>query len=982
MKLKIPTHLLIAFCLSLPAAQAADLREGIVSYWPLDSFSADLTTTPDLVTGNHLLLQNFFDATALVPGKVGKAVELDGDLSQRHLFYTVPEGEDRGLPVSQKPTYTIAFWVKSKGTGQSDRRMFSESSSLNTDPLVNLGTHNGGADDTVDVFIRNNGTQVNHVHSPTAALDDAWHHVTWTYEGGTGRLYIDGKEDYTTPFAQGTTAMDTTSIGAIVRASSATPVQYFFTGLIDDVAVWERALTAAEVQDLVTNGIQTPVPVFAPVILVQPQGATNLLAGDSITLSAQAVGTRPLTYEWRRNNAPIAGANAPSLTLSNITQADTGEYILVARNSANSATSQVATLTFGLPVAPNLTNDMVAYWPLNEVQGTKTPDLVNGYDMELENMTAADLASGKWGQALSFDNARKTLLRRINRPGEDLPIYNHPEFSVSIWVNGAGAQTDRRVFSEGSTKTTQPLFNIGTHNGGADGTVDSYIRTDAGATSGDHWHSTGTAFDDTWHHIAYVQREVGGAPQAVLYIDGVADDVTLGPVRPLTLDTTTIGGILRASASAWFTGLIDDVALWKRALSGEEVQKLFNEGTPTPPSRLQPLAITKFSPDLPAVAQGDSVILRWDVSKDATAILIEPAIGDVSAITTAGAGQTNLTVDSTTTFTLTIKRGTEQLSAKTTLTVIDGVGSNWTLLDNFDRYAVGPLAATGFWQDLRGDFAQVQDRGGNRVMTIRSTDSAAILNLRSLTVAENQKRTLFFRFIPAGSPTAALQHIVGLIDKNVRTYGDATVAAGIGPMVYPLFDTAMGTWHLGTINGVGGVVEYFDALETNVVYSVWVDVENRRLDDPANPNDMFSVYIQKEGDATRTALFTDYMSNLDITAVDPVLGGASPDLDKLFVAGNNTAESALFDDFYLSDSGFNSTVPRAFGFTTPVGGGGTGEEKVGISRSANQVEITWTTGTLESATSVAGPWSAVAGAAAPSYRVTPEGSQRFYRVRQ
>ncbi|MEK9863957.1 MAG: hypothetical protein VW804_12450, partial [Verrucomicrobiota bacterium] len=31
-------------------------------------------------------------------------------------------------------------------------------------------------------------------------------------------------------------------------------------------------------------------------------------------------------------------------------------------------------------------NGLVSYWPLDEIQGTKTPDLVSFYDMELSNL--------------------------------------------------------------------------------------------------------------------------------------------------------------------------------------------------------------------------------------------------------------------------------------------------------------------------------------------------------------------------------------------------------------------------------------------------------------------------------------------------------------------------------------------------------------------------------------------------------------------
>jgi hypothetical protein len=179
---------------------------------------------------------------------------------------------------------------------------------------------------------------------------------------------------------------------------------------------------------------------------------------------------------------------------------------------------------------------------------------------------------------------------------------------------------------------------------------------------------------------------------------------------------------------------------------------------------------------------------------------------------------------------------------------------------------------------------------------------------------------------------------------------------------------------------VGGTVEFSpQPLQTNVVYAVWIDINNLPMNDPAAPNDVFSVYIQKEGDANRTELFKDYLSNLDLTAVDPVLGGASPDLDKLFVGGNNTADSALFDDFYLSKSGFNTTLPRVYGFTAPLGGAPTQGASL---RAAPQVEISWTEGTLESSTSLPGNWSTVTGAAPPSYKTSPDGTQRYFRVRQ
>ena len=87
------------------------------------------------------------------------------------------------------------------------------------------------------------------------------------------------------------------------------------------------------------------------------------------------------------------------------------------------AASSVGDLIGGGPADPGA-EGLVAHWPLDEIQGTKTPDIVNGYDMELANLTDGDVVDGKNGNAFSFDNARQTLLSRVHEADEDLPANN------------------------------------------------------------------------------------------------------------------------------------------------------------------------------------------------------------------------------------------------------------------------------------------------------------------------------------------------------------------------------------------------------------------------------------------------------------------------------------------------------------------------------------------------------------------------------
>jgi len=964
---------LVAGVLVPCALQAADVREGLVSYWPLDEMNFDTLTTPDVVSGNDFNLGNMAPSD-IVPGKFGNAFNFTPDYLT-YLWFTTPTNRDTGLPISMHPEWTVMFWVNANvvGTDQSDRRVFSESSSMdgNNHPLVNLGTQNAGTitDPSIYLYMRIAGAPtLNHVHSALPVFDGQWHHVALTYTNEQLHLYIDGQEDPNSPWdwPRGNESRDTTSIGAIVREQGQN-VGSYFAGKVDEVAVWERALNVDEIRNVMTNGIQTPVPAFAPVITLQPQGATNLITGDAFTLRVSASGTRPLQFQWFKDGSSIAGATNSVLSFDSLTPADSGTYTVRVSNAAGSIESEPAMLQISDWPAPDLERGMLCYWPMEEIVGSKTPDKRSWYDMELVNLRPEDLVQGRWGKCFQFDSSRRTMLVYMSSPDDELPIYKHDNFTVSLWVKG-DIQQDLRVFSEGSTASTQPLFNIGTHNQAVDGTVDIYIRDDNGGTA-NHRHSVGIAFDNNWHHIVYVQRTIGNQLKAWLYIDGQLDPVEPAPRRPLTLNTTTIGGILRANPSHWFTGLIDDVALWTRALSPEEIQLLYLNGTPMPKPRLRPLVIRSFKSSLPAVKRGDTVRLSWDVSADATSITITPDVGDVTAQTTAGVGSIDVPVTKPTTFTLTITRGDESLTAQVHVGVVDGIADNWTLIDNFDQYTPGPLGETGWWMDLRGG-ATIEEVDGNMMLRVVGGDGAVILPLGPLTLKEGESRTLFFRVQTLGDTNLAIRHIVGLTDKSIRWYGDAN--GDVGPHITFWNDSPdyPGLLVIGTHNGVGSAEEFNSySLEPNTLYNIWIDVQNRSLEE----GDLFSVYIQKVGDPQRITLFSNYLSDRNPEgSVD--LGPTLPDLDKLFIATQQPDNSLLFDDFYISQSGLESTVPREPGFTGMV------EVQIAIRRQGDQIVLTWNRGTLESAPSITGPWTPLP-EATPPYTVTPTQTQQFYRVR-
>src|SRR5208282_3347483 len=89
---------------------------------------------------------------------------------------------------------------------------------------------------------------------------------------------------------------------------------------------------------------QQPPPV-PPTITTQPTNQT-VTAGQTATFTVVAAGTAPLSYQWQKNAANIAGATAASYTTPVTTTSDSGStFAVVVSNTAGTVTSATATLT-------------------------------------------------------------------------------------------------------------------------------------------------------------------------------------------------------------------------------------------------------------------------------------------------------------------------------------------------------------------------------------------------------------------------------------------------------------------------------------------------------------------------------------------------------------------------------------------------------------------------------------------------------------
>ncbi|HTZ20894.1 MAG TPA: immunoglobulin domain-containing protein, partial [Opitutaceae bacterium] len=96
-----------------------------------------------------------------------------------------------------------------------------------------------------------------------------------------------------------------------------------------------------------TLQIPTLAAATMPVLILQPQNQTAV-AGSPVVLSALATGIG-ITYQWSKDGTIVAGATDRTLTLTNLTTAQAGNYSVVATNPVGSIASQSARLTVLTP---------------------------------------------------------------------------------------------------------------------------------------------------------------------------------------------------------------------------------------------------------------------------------------------------------------------------------------------------------------------------------------------------------------------------------------------------------------------------------------------------------------------------------------------------------------------------------------------------------------------------------------------------------
>jgi RHS repeat-associated protein len=230
----------VVFALSLsaallPAAASAAATPPIASY----AFNEGSGETAGDTAANH---DAAVDGATWVEGKYGKALSFNGASS----CVSVPNSVDLQLAGS----FTLEAWVKPANTTQWAPVFFKEAESFYSYSLF-FGAFEAGH---VQGYVADEPWEWSEVESPEKLVANTWSHIAMTSDGTTLRLYVNGKLADT---ASAKSAME--SNGPLQIGCSKTFNQYY-QGLIDEVRIYDRSLTATEVEADKEIAIENSVP--------------------------------------------------------------------------------------------------------------------------------------------------------------------------------------------------------------------------------------------------------------------------------------------------------------------------------------------------------------------------------------------------------------------------------------------------------------------------------------------------------------------------------------------------------------------------------------------------------------------------------------------------------------------------------------------------------------------------------------------------
>jgi hypothetical protein len=522
---------------------------------------------------------SIFGGTTWVSGHTGSGLSFDGTSG----YSTAPT-------VPYVANWTVSAWVRSPAA---------PSASNNSGPVNRDSNFQINWNHTNAAFRAAAGVYVNGNWYPASfgsLSANTWYFLAATYDGETLNAYANGVlvTSNSAPSGPATSTGNPLTLGKHAAASQ------FFQGTIDDVRIYDHALSVAQIQtDMNTpvsggggGGDTTPPSITITSPTSNPTYTTNTSPLAISGTASDNVGVTQVTWSNSAGGSGTASGTT-NWSVSGITlQPGTNVVTVTAYDAATNTGTDTLTVTYTVS-----STGLVAAYGFSENGGSTTAD-ASGNGNTANILGGTTWVSGHSGSGLSFDGTSGYST------APTVPYVAN--WTVSAWVLSPAAPS--------ASNNSGPVnrdwnFQINWNHSNA------AFRGAAGVFVNGNWYaaSFGSLSANTWYFLAATYD--GETLNA--YTNGALVTSNSAPSGPATSTGNPLTFGKHAAASQFFQGAIDDVRIYDHALSQAAIQT--DMSTPVTGGGPDPSQVGQWSPPfaLPAKDVHNAIfrngsILFWD----------------------------------------------------------------------------------------------------------------------------------------------------------------------------------------------------------------------------------------------------------------------------------------------------------------------------------------------------------------------------------
>ena len=414
------------------------------------------------------------------------------------------------------------------------------------------------------------GSTIYGKESTDVVSDNLWHHFVAVFDTNVVSenvtLYLDGVEQTIVSYDARSTkdygnAGNPLHIGA--WGSSGSPA-LFFNGTIDEVVVWNRSLSLEQALALYNN-------------------ETHIVSQE--TVSGEV---------WNVSVTPNDGHEDGAVKMSNSVRLQVPpsiDSVVLNTTDPSNETSENVTVHVSTSDVNGNSVKVIYNWYLNDssisvlnmpferVNGTSSN---NAHDYSQGNN--GSVVGAVWG-SVGYDGKGAYDFDGVNDYNsfarEDRFDFLNSTFTVSGWFKNNNSDTAREIIVGKGGTNNNYQWDLELDSGNK---LNAFFHTPSGSTIYGK-ESTHVVSDNLWHHFVAVYDTNVVSENITLYLDGVEQTTVAYDVRS-TKDYGNAGNPLHigvwgssGSPALFFNGSIDEIVVWNRSLSAEQISALYENKT-------------------------------------------------------------------------------------------------------------------------------------------------------------------------------------------------------------------------------------------------------------------------------------------------------------------------------------------------------------------------------------------------------------------